>query len=64
VTDISSSKDTGHAGFHPVGIALQLPSFWFLSVAQQIGSGKDESALVPLDYAREPIGIGLCADKN
>jgi hypothetical protein len=48
VANVTGRKDAGDAGFYPIRIALQLPSYRPLSVAYQVGSSKNESALVPL----------------
>ena len=64
MTDVTGGKDSGHAAFRPVRVALQWPSRGPLSVAHQVGSGQDKSALIPLHHAGEPVRVWLCANED
>src|SRR6185503_5653217 len=50
---IADDKDTRHVCFQKTGIALQLPSSWPFPVAHQVGTGKNEPALIALHDVRE-----------
>ena len=64
VADVPRGKDAGNAGFHPMRVALQLPSLRPFSFAHQVRSSKDESSLVTLHHAGEPFRVGLSANEN
>ena len=64
VADVTRREDAGHTGFRPIRVTGQRPSLGPLSVAHQVRSGKDKTALVALHHARQPIRVGLCANED
>src|SRR5258708_14616449 len=55
VAYIANGKDTGHVGFEQERISVKPPSLRPLPVANKIGTGQKETALVPFDEVSQPI---------
>jgi len=64
VTNVAYGKNSRDAGFRQIEIAVERPSLGALAAAHQIISRKDESALVALDHACEPIREGRGANER
>src|SRR5207249_10369328 len=62
--DVTGREGARDAGFGPERVALERPPLGAFALPQQLASGVDEPVLITQHYAREPIGIGLCANEN
>src|ERR1700722_9251243 len=64
MTHVADGEDSGNIRLEQEWIPVKRPAFGTLPVANQIGSGQDKTAIVPLNQVSEPVGAGKCADKN
>src|SRR5271155_4487995 len=64
VTHVADGEDSGNVRLEQERIPVKRPAFGTLPVANQVGSGQDKTAIVPLNKISEPVGAGKCADKN
>src|SRR5579862_6155032 len=53
---IPNGKNSRHIGFKQEWIAVERPSLGMFAASHQIRSRKDETAVVALDQARQPLG--------
>ncbi len=56
---VADREYAGHAGFEQAGIAFERPALGPLAIPQQVRAGQDETALVALDDAVQPLGARL-----
>ena len=61
---VADGKNAWNIGLEQEGIPIESPSFRTLAIADEIGTGEDESAFVALDQARQPIGSGQSSDED
>src|SRR5271165_2468381 len=64
VAHIAHGKDAGNIGLKQVRIAVERPSLRALPVTYKIGTSQQETSLIALDDARQPIRPRQRSDKN
>src|ERR1700683_139014 len=61
---IAYREDPRHAGFEQARIAVESPAFRTFPLANQVDAGQNESAVVAVHHALQPVGAGFCADED
>src|SRR5207237_10366399 len=56
VAYIADGKNAGNVGLEQEGISAECPSFGALAVPYKVGTGKNKSSFVSLNYVGQPIG--------
>src|SRR5215469_2153162 len=64
IANIAHGKNAGHAGFEEKRIPVQEPAGRWFAAPHRVGSGKHESARIPLDEPIEPLRAWLCSDED
>src|SRR5215471_14639392 len=63
VPDVAHRENAGDAGLQQVWITIDAPAVGTLPLTNQVRSGQNKSALVPLDIAIEPFRARRCTDE-
>ncbi len=64
VTHIAHGEDAGDIGLQQERITIKCPSLRVLSVAQKVGTSQQETTLVPLNHAAQPIRLRQRSNEN
>src|SRR5580692_1577137 len=63
VAHVADDKDARNIGFEQPRIAVERPGSGAFAIAQKVGPGEDEAALIALDQVAEPFGARLRTNK-
>src|SRR5271155_1613599 len=61
---IAHGKDAGNVSLKQERISVEGPSPRALPITDKVGTGQEETALVPLDDIRQPIRPWQCSNKD
>src|SRR5215469_5494583 len=64
IANIAHGKNAGHAGFEEKRVPVQEPAGRQFAAPHRVGSGKHESARIPLDETIEPFRARFCPDED
>src|SRR5215472_7461855 len=64
MADVADCKNTRNVGLEQERISVEGPPFRTLAVSNQVRTGQDETPIVPVNQACEPISLRKGADEN